>query len=119
MGRSVSDWPWSMEGVAAMIDARIAKSAKRRPYKTGSLAPNLMIPFPVGSRVRVQSTGKLNGWADGATGVVTEPLKNGEYWISLDRPRRDSDGDGPYIAAAFRHRDLRLITRPVTAHHKN
>ena len=71
--------------------------------------------FGIGDRVRISEPGF---WADGVTGTIASPptaviQHAGEwhahvrivpttsgprsfYWVRLDEPRRDGDGDGPY-----------------------
>ena len=79
--------------------------------------------YQLGNRVRVDDRRFPEFWANGATGTVVEPppvirsfaggweghvrlVPNAggtqasyAYWVKLDEPRRDSDGDGPYADA--------------------
>ena len=82
-----------------------------------------------GDRVVVNNRNFPSFWANGATGTVSEhPLAKGRsgrprivstvrklepyYWVVLDKPRLDGDGDGPYGQAEFAGADLQLIDRP-------
>ena len=80
--------------------------------------PAISARFAIGDRVQVAKAGL---WADRATGTVAPPspsvtaLADGwsghvrtvhttsgpkpYYWVILDEPRRDADGDGPYQEA--------------------
>lgn len=81
--------------------------------------------FSPGDRVRVAERGF---WADGASGTIAAPpapvaelagdwrrhvrmvgTTTGVrpfYWVVLDEPRRDGDGDGPYREAEIAERSL-------------
>jgi hypothetical protein len=79
--------------------------------------------FQIGDRVFVKDEDYPEFWANGATGTVaTHPSRSSDgivrmvktvqgyepyYWVVLDEPRRDADGDGPYgaaeLAAAWLH----------------
>lgn len=66
--------------------------------------------FELGDRVRIDDHRFPDFWANGATGTVSvHPVVNevvdfvkslrgpqAFYWVALDEPRMDGDGDGPY-----------------------
>ncbi len=74
--------------------------------------------FQVGDRVRVNNKRYPSFWANGALGTVVRHLSPEDpsrifrmvptvrgpepyYWVELDEPRIDGDGDGPYESAEF------------------
>ena len=91
--------------------------------------------FAVGDRVQVIEEGY---WANGVLGTITEPppptlsLSDGwhahvrtvsttdgprpYYWVTLDEPRRDADGDGPYHEAEIGERMLEPLVAVPQQH---
>jgi hypothetical protein len=87
--------------------------------------------FAVGERVHISDPDWPNFWANGVSGTVRQPptsvVELGEgwigharmvdtttgkrpfYWIELDEPRLDADGDGPYHAAEIAESSLRAL----------
>ena len=85
----------------------------------------------VGDRVRIQDARFPTFWAHGATGTIdappavvlaladgwaghvrTVPTTSGPqpyYWVLLDAPRRDGDGDGPYHEAEIAGSALHVL----------
>ena len=90
--------------------------------------------FQVGDRVRVLDSRFPDYWANGATGVIGIPSETIQqlaggwhghvrlvstvdgmrpfYWVVLDEPRHDADGDGPYTEAEIDERALALAAAP-------
>ncbi len=84
--------------------------------------------FAVGDRVQVVEDGF---WANGVLGTIAEPpppiLSESDgwhnhvrtvsttdgprpfYWVVLDEPRRDADGDGPYHQAEIAEQSLESL----------
>ena len=96
--------------------------------------------FAVGDRVRVVEEGY---WANGVLGTIAEPpppvvsLADGwhahvrtvsttdgprpYYWVTLDEPRHDADGDGRYQEAEIAERSLeslKAVPRPDPSREK-
>ena len=102
-----------------LVSATLAQARRRRARSVRGLA--------IGDRVRVVAPGL---WADGATGRIATPPpavaslagdwlghvrlvsttagKCPYYWVVLDEPRADADGDGPYREAELAESWLRL-----------
>ena len=83
--------------------------------------------FRKGDRVRVNNVRYPSFWANGALGTVLRHPGSGDpsdiyrivptvlgpepyYWIELDEPRIDDDGDGPYKSAEFAAAWLELVS---------
>ncbi len=87
--------------------------------------------FAVGDRVYISDPDWPDFWANGANGTVRQPPspvvelgggwieharmvdttagKRPFYWIQLDEPRRDAEGDGPYQEAEIAESSLRAL----------
>src|SRR5690242_17921112 len=90
------------------------------------------VTFSPGNRVLIHDRHYPDFWANGAVGTVATPSTevqsfapgwNGHvrmvntvsgvrpyYWIVLDEPRLDNDGDGPYGEAEIAASSLQLLT---------
>ena len=88
--------------------------------------------FRTGDRVMVDDRHYADFWANGVIGTVATPPEEVQsfapgwdghvrmvstvsgvkpyYWIVLDEPRLDNDGDGPYGAAEIAASSLKLLT---------
>lgn len=73
--------------------------------------------FRSGDRVVIRHPEYREFWANGAIGTVTGDARTVSssrgatqcYWVTLDAPREDNEGDGPYDAAVFPASYLRPV----------
>ena len=92
--------------------------------------------FQPGDRVRVEDPLFPTFWANGSRGTVSEPpgylldfadgwsghvrtvpTTSGPqpyYWVMLDEPRLDGDGDGPYAEAEIAGRSLHRLVESTS-----